>query len=186
MKKYLIAALVLAGSLLAQAEEYNTIQAAKSGVAFVSKQMGVAVNGKFSKFNAQISFDAARLANSKARIDIDMASIDAGSEEANDEVKGKDWFDIKTYPTARFESTGIKALGGNRYEASGKLTIRNVTRNVTVPFTVRNEGDSTLLEGGLQILRQQFGIGTGEWADVSTVADEVQLRFKFTLAAAKK
>lgn len=186
MKSLYIALAMLAGVTLAHAEEFSVLQPAKSSVSFISKQMGVPVNGKFGRFTAQIAFDPNNAATSKARIEIDMASIDAGSEDANDEVKGKDWFNIKQFPTSRFESSGIKALGGGRYEASGKLTIKNVTRNVGVPFTVKIEGDSATVEGGIPISRQQFGIGTGEWADESTVADAVQLHFKLIAAAAKK
>ncbi|HEY3328299.1 MAG TPA: YceI family protein [Novimethylophilus sp.] len=184
MKTLLIIAM-LVGSSLVHAEEFSVLQTAKSSISFVSKQMSVPVNGKFGRFNAQITFDPNKTANGKARIEIDMSSIDAGSEEANDEVKGKDWFNIKEFATAKFESTGIKA-GGGRYEASGKLTIKNVTRNVNVPFIAKIEAGSAVLEGGIQISRQQFGIGTGEWADVSTVADEVQLHFKLAVATAKK
>ena len=186
MKKLLMVISMLFGIAVAHAEEFSVLQPARSGVSFISKQMGVPVNGKFGRFNAQIAFDPNKTANGKARIDIDMASIDAGSEDANDEVKGKDWFNIKEFPTARFESTGIKNIGGGRYEASGKMTIKNVTRNVNAPFTVKVEGETALVEGGIQISRQQFGIGTGEWADESTVADAVQLHFKFSVAAAKK
>lgn len=186
MKALLIAIAILAGSSLGHAEEFSVLQPAKSGISFISKQMGVPVNGKFGRFNAQIAFDPNKTANAKARIEIDMASIDAGSEDANDEVKGKDWFNIKDFPTARFESTGIKASGGGHYEASGKLTIKNVTRNVNVPFIAKIEAGGVVLEGGIQISRQQFGIGSGEWADESTVADAVQLHFKLIAAAARK
>ena len=183
--RWMIAWVVLF-SLTCHAAEFNQIQAAKSSITFVSRQMGSPVEGKFGKFSASISFDPNNLAAGKAHIEIDMANIDAGSSDANDEVKGKDWFNIKQYPTARFDSTGIKAMADGRYEASGKMTIKGITRNVTVPFTAKLENNLATLDGGMTILRLQYGVGAGEWADPDTVADEVQLRFRFVLGTAKK
>lgn len=184
MKKLMVTA-VLSAALLVQAAEYTTLLPAKSGISFVSRQMGVPVDGKFARFSAQIAFDPEKPATGRARIDIDMGSIDAGSAEANEEVKGKDWFNIKAYPQASFESTGIRSAGAGRFEAAGKLTIKNVTRNVAVPFSFRKDGDTAIVEGTIPISRKQFGIGTGEWADEETVADEVQLRFKLNVGAKK-
>lgn len=184
MKKLIVSSL-LAAALIAQAAEFNALQPAKSGISFVSKQMGVPVEGKFGRFSAQIAFDPDKPAGGRARIDIEMASIDAGSAEANEEVKGKDWFNIKAFPSASFESSALRAAGAGRFEAVGKLTIKNVSRNVTVPFSFKPAGDTAVVEGSIPISRKQFGIGTGEWADEETVADEVQLRFKFVVAAKK-
>ena len=127
MMKHRIYAALLAGLVIApiaQASEYTAIQADKSTLNFTYKQMGVAMDGNFKKFNAQISFDPAKPANAKAAFDLELASIDTGSEEADDEVKGKNWFNTKVFPRARFESTNFKPLGSNRYEVSGKTTFK--------------------------------------------------------------
>lgn len=181
MKSHILAMALMCASTWADAQEFSVLLPAKSSITFVSRQMGVPVNGKFGKFSARIAFDPDKTAANQAHVDIDMASIDAGSDDANGEVKGKEWFSIKEYPLAQFESSGFKALGGGRYEAAGKLTIRNVTRNVVIPFTARIEGGTAMLEGGLAISRQVFAIGSGAWADTSIVADEVQLRFRVVL-----
>ena len=76
---------------------------------------------------AQISIDPARPEAGHARIEIDLASIDAGSTEANDEVKGKSWFNTREFPKASFVSSAVKALGGGRFEAAGKMTIKGKT-----------------------------------------------------------
>src|SRR5512137_947860 len=122
----IVAAALLSTTLLAatstQAEEFSTVDTGRSTVTFVYRQMNVPMEGRFARFAAQLKFDPAKPAAASAAIDIDLASIDAGSPEANDEVAGKLWFNTKNFPTARFVATGIRALGGNRYEASGKLT----------------------------------------------------------------
>jgi len=186
MKMSIMTAFVLAASLSCNAAEFSQVQPAKSSISFISKQMGVPIEGHFGKFTAKISFDPDSIATSNARIEIYMASIDAGSSDANDEVKGKDWFDIRAYPTATFVSTGIKALPGGRYAATGNMNIKGITRAITVPFSAKFENNVATLEGSMAISRLQYGVGGGEWADPDTVADEVQLRFRFTIGATRQ
>ena len=185
MKMLIIPLALLVASLPCNATEYSQVQSAKSSVTFISKQMGVPIEGHFGKFNAKISFNPDSIATSNANIEINMASIDAGNDDANNEVKSKDWFDIQTHPTAKFVSNGIKDLSGGRYEVTGKMTIKGVTRSIIVPLSVKFDNNIATLEGSTTILRLQYGVGGGEWADPDTVADEVQLLFKFTLSATK-
>ena len=182
MKRLFLALLpLLTGPALAG--EFSVVQVDKSSVSFVSKQMGVPAEGRFTKFAAHISFDTNKPETGKAQIEIELASIDAGSSEVNDEAKGKAWFNIREFPSARFVSSGIKATANGRYEATGKLTIKGKTRDVVAPFNAKADGANLLLDGVIPILRLQYGIGEGAWADTGTVADEVQVRFHFTLAA---
>jgi polyisoprenoid-binding protein YceI len=172
--------------LLACAAEFNAVQLDKSQIGFVSKQMGVPVEGGFKKFAAQIALDPAKPEAGRAQIEIDLASIDAGSTEANDEVKSKGWFNTREFPTAKFVATGVKALGGGRFEAKGQMTIKGRTRDVVAPFTYKADGANAVLEGSIPVMRLQFGVGEGVWSDTATVADEVQVKFRFTVAAGKK
>ena len=172
--------------LAAAAAELNVVQTDKSQISFVSKQMGVPVEGRFGKFAARIAFDPAKPEAGRAQIDIDLASLDAGSAEANDEAKGKGWFNTREFPQARFVSTGVKPLGGGRYEARGQMTIKGKTRDVVAPFSFKADGNAGVLEGSIPVMRLQFGIGEGVWSDTGTVADEVQVKFRFVVAAGKK
>ncbi|HEY3325651.1 MAG TPA: YceI family protein [Novimethylophilus sp.] len=180
---------VLLGSLalasLAQAAEFTSIQADKSTLGFVYTQMGVPVDGHFKKFAALLSFDPAKPASARAVFDLDLASIDAGSQEANDEVAGKAWFNTKAFPRAKFESTGVKALGGNRYEVSGKMSIKGRTQTVSAPFTFNPQGNVAVVDGAFVLKRADFAIGEGTWADFGTVANEIQIKFHFLANAGK-
>ncbi|MEI7843025.1 MAG: YceI family protein [Gallionellaceae bacterium] len=163
--------------------EFKQVQAGESAVSFGYQQMGVAMEGKFNKFAAQVTFDPAKLVNAQARIDIDLASIDAGSAEANDEVAGKLWFNAKNYPTASFVSSSVKALGGNRYEVSGKLSIKGTTRDVIAPVTFQLAGNRGVFDGTFAIKRLDYKIGEGAWADLGTVANEIQIKFHVVVNA---
>ena len=180
--KIALAALALLASA-AHAEEYTAILADKSSVAFVYRQMNVPIEGRFGKFAAQLKFDPAKPAAASATIDIDLASIDTGSAEGNDEVAGKLWFNTKVHPTARFAATSFRALGGNRYEAIGKLSIKGRTQDMTAPFTFTQQGRSGIADGALTIKRADFAIGEGMWADFGTVANEVQIKFRLQAEA---
>ncbi|WP_374244178.1 YceI family protein [Zoogloea sp.] len=177
-----VALLLAAGA--AQAVEFNQVDAARSTLAFSSKQMGVPVPGSFKRFTSQIGFDPAKPTAAHTTLEIDLASIDAGSKDANDEVVGKQWFNVKAFPTAKFVSTGVRALGGNKYEALGKMTIKGQTRDVVAPFTFRQEGASGVFDGGFVLKRMDFGIGEGPWADVSAVANEIDIKFHVVANAA--
>lgn len=164
--------------------EFTQVQTNESAVNFDFTQMGVTLDGKFNRFSAQIAFDPAQPAKAKASIDIDIASIDTGSDEANKEVVRDVWFDTASHPSASFVSSSIKALDGSRYQASGKLTIKGKTRDVSVPVSFQPDGARGVLNGAFTIKRLDYGIGEGEWADTGTVADEVQIRFHLVVNAA--
>ncbi len=167
----------------ASAVEFKQVQANESSVTFFYTQMSVPLDGKFNQFSAQVSFDPAKLDKAQARIDINVATIDTGSAEANEEVVGKQWFNAKAFPTASFISTGIKALGGNRYQASGKLTIKGKTLDVVTPVTFQQQGSRGVFDGAFGIKRLDYAIGEGEWSDVSTVANEIQIKFHIVVNA---
>lgn len=170
-------ALALAAACLPAAAQ-QTIDYAKSRVAFAAKQMNVPLEGGFRKFDAKLAWDAAKPEASKADVTIDVASIDLGDRMFDDEAKSKSFFNAAQFPQARFTATGVKALGGGRFEAPGKLTIKGVTRDVVMPFTVKAEGGATVFDGVLPIRRLDYNIGEGSWKDTGILADEVQVRVR--------
>jgi polyisoprenoid-binding protein YceI len=172
-------AAVLSISSSAHALEFSEVQTAKSSMVFGYKQMNVPLSGKFAKFSIQAHFDPNKPAAAQAKIDIDLSSIDTGNSEADEEVMGKLWFNTRQFPTGQFVSSSVKALGGNRYEAQGKLTIKGKTLDVSAPFTLKQEGQTAIFDGAFKLNRLDYDIGTGIWADVATVANEVSITFHF-------
>ena len=160
------------------------MQAGKSTVTFAYKQMNVPMEGRFNKFSARIAFDPAKINNAQARIEVDLASIDTGFSESNDEIAGKLWFNTKAFPVAQFVSTGVKTLGNNRYETLGKLTIKGKSLDVSAPFSFRQEGSVAMFDGSFSLKRLDYAIGEGLWADLGTVANEIQVVFHIVASAA--
>lgn len=162
----------------AQAAVFEKVQLSKSELRFISKQMNVPVTGKFSKFAVQLHFDPEKLDTAQIAVEIQMNSIDVGGEEANEIVKGKGWFQAATFPTAKFIVQKIKALGQDRFEAAGLLTIKDFTRPAVVPFSLQRTDKTGIFSGSLTMKRLDFDLGSGVWADTEVVANEVEISFK--------
>jgi polyisoprenoid-binding protein YceI len=181
--KRIALAFALATAFSAHGVEYGQVQPERSAIDFTYKQMGVAVDGKFRRFSSQLSFDPAKPAAAKATFDVELASVDTGAPEGDQEVAGKPWFNTRAFPTARFVSGNVKALGGNRYEVAGQLTIKGKTQDVVVPATFTAQGDTGVFAGTFTIRRGDFAIGEGSWAKFDIVANEVQVKFRITATA---
>jgi polyisoprenoid-binding protein YceI len=183
-----IAAMQAGAAPAADAPDW-TVDAAKSSITFTGRQMGAPSTGKFKTFTAKVQFDPTNLEASKVEVTIDMASADGGNPDIDKELRQPKWFDVAKFPNARFVATSFKSKGGNAYEAFGKLTLRDVTQDVVLPFKLetRPEGDQLLARatGELTISRLKFGIGRDEWRDTKIVGDEVTIRID-VLARRKK
>ena len=158
---------------------------AQSEIVFVSRQMGVPVEGRFKKFDAQIAFDPAKPATSKIAFTVDVASATLGVRETDAELPKPVWFNTARFPQATFQSSSVKALGQGKFEVAGKLTIKGASSDVVVPVTLAQNGATTVASGAFPIKRLTFRIGEKEWADTSMVADEVQVKFRIALTGVK-
>lgn len=172
--------LLLAASALAALPPAlaQTVLREGSEIAFTSRQMGVPVEGRFSDWQAELAFDPATPAKARVALTIATASASFGATETETEVRKPAWFDVAAFPRARFESSTIRAVGERRYEVAGRLTIKGRAQELVVP--VQLDGD--IASGRFAIRRLAFGIGSGDWADTSLVADEVEVRFRLRLA----
>jgi polyisoprenoid-binding protein YceI len=154
---------------------------AQSEIGFTSRQMGVPVDGKFKKWDAQVAFDPKKPEAGKVGFTIDTGSASFGSPETDAEVPKAAWFNAAKFPQATFQSSAMKAVGGGKFEVAGKLSIKGSTQDVVVPVALTQAGGVTTASGAFTIKRLDFKIGDGEWADTSMVANDVQVKFKLAL-----
>lgn len=178
MKFALFTLLAVLAAPLAHAVEYTTVLSKQSSIGFEFRQMGVPVKGGFKRFTTEMAFDPARPEAARAKIEIDLASIDTGSPEADAESAGKLWFNRSAYPKATFVSSEVRALGANRFELRGTLTLKGKPREMTIPVSYTPGRNAATFDGSFVLKRLDFGIGEGMWADVATVANDVQVRFR--------
>ena len=171
------ATLVLCGA--ASAASW-TVDPAKSTLGFSGTQTGQPFSGRFKTFTATIDFDPAKPEAGRAAVLVDTGSAATGDPQRDEALPGEDWFAAAKFPQAKFEASGFKALGGDRYEAAGTLTIRDAHVPVTLPFTLTTTGDTAHAVGHAQLLRSAFGVGQGAWATDEYVAFEVGVDIDLT------
>jgi len=182
----MLGALALGALCATTAHAQQKLVATQSEISFVSKQMGVPVEGHFSKFDAQIAFDASKPETSKIAFSIDTASATLGVPESDVELPRATWFNVSKFPQATFQSSAVKGLGAGKFEVTGKLGIKGNVRDVVIPVSVLQSGANTTATGNFTIKRLAFKIGENEWADTSMVADDVLVKFKLTLSGVGK
>ncbi len=169
-------------ALLAPALAQTTrLLPAQSEVGFVTKQMGVPVEGHFKKFDAQIHFDPKKPEAGSVAVSIDTGSAALGVPETDAEMPKAIWFNVARFPQATFKSSAIKGLGNGRFEVAGKLDIKGHSREVLVPVQITQSGATSTATGSFVIKRLDFRIGEEEWTDTTVVANDVTVRFKLAL-----
>ncbi len=161
-----------------------------SVVEFSIKHMMIAtVRGRFTEFDVTLNGDPESLADASVEVSIDAASIDTHQPDRDAHLKSADLFEVETYPKITFKSTKIESVGGNEYNMTGDLTIRDQTHPVTLKVEYGGSGPDPW--GGTRaafsatgkIDRQAFGV---KWnAPLETggvlVGNEVKLNIEVEL-----
>lgn len=163
-----------------------------SALGFIAQQQGSDVAGSFANFDAEILFDVDDLENSRLSVEIDATSITTGHTDRDQTLNSASFFETKKWPAASFRSKKITAVGDGQFEALADLTMRDVTKEVTLPFTLEIKADPddpsrelAHAKGDLPILRLDYGIGQGDWTSTATVADEVVITIDITASRPK-
>lgn len=185
-----VVALLLPMPALAGPQDAWTIDP-KSSLTFSASQVGSIVSGRFPTWTGEIVLDPSSLATSRIDIRIDTRPASTNNRDVDSLMKGPNFLDVQKFPEARFVSTAISG-SGERYQANGKLTIRDVTRDVVLPFTLTIADDPGqpgrlrgTARGRLVIKRLDYGVGRNEWAATGQVADEVTIDLNVTAGRAK-
>jgi polyisoprenoid-binding protein YceI len=172
---------VAALAMPALAQSPAKLVPAQSEVAFVTKQMGVPVDGRFKKFDAQISLDPKKPETGSVAFSVDTGSASLGVPESDAEMPKAIWFNIAKFPQATFKSTAIKGLGNGKFEVAGKLEIKGTARDIVVPVQITQSNGQSTATGSFVIKRLDFKIGEAEWTDTTVVANDVTVKFKLAL-----
>ena len=129
--------------------------------------------GEFKTWQAEIKFDPADLSQASAKITVDLASEHSAEPDFDDGLKGVLGFQVSKFPQARFVTTRISSRGGDAYTAEGTLTLRGITKPVSLPFTLTFAGNGAHMVGKAVVLRTDFGIGRGPWESSAPVDHSV-------------
>jgi polyisoprenoid-binding protein YceI len=167
-------ALTFVASAPALGAQWN-VDHTKSRLGFSVLWSGQSFEATFKSWKADIQFDPADLVHSHANVTIDLGSEASTAPDNDDGLKGAEGFAIAQFPSARFETTGFTAKGGDNYLATGRLTLHGVSKAITLPFALKVSGDSAHMTAKTVVLRTDFGLGKGEWASPATIAHEVAI-----------
>jgi polyisoprenoid-binding protein YceI len=171
----LLLVLSLATPALAGPADPWTIDPARSRIAFSVEQVGKLATGRIGTWSGTIVLDPQNLAAARIDIRMDMRSAATGARDVDDMMLGRDFLDAQQHGEARFTSAAITSRGGDDYQAQGKLTIRDVTRDVTLPFSLRIQDGRATARGRIVVRRLDYGVGRNEWAATGYVADGVTI-----------
>jgi polyisoprenoid-binding protein YceI len=152
-----------------------TIDPARSRIAFSVEQVGKLAAGRIGSWTGTIVLDPQNLAAARIEIRMDMRSAATGARDVDDMMLGRDFLNAQQQGEARFTSAAITSRGGDDYQARGKLTIRDVTRDVTLPFSLKIQDGRATARGRIVIKRLDYGVGRNEWAATGYVADDVTI-----------
>lgn len=169
-----LALLVAFFGTAADAQDWS-VDNAKSKLGFTVLWSNEPFSGAFRSWKAAIVFDPADLAHAHADVSVDLGSETSDEADFDDDVKGAQGFQISEFPTAHFATAHIVHRSGNDYVATGELTIRGVTRSVTLPFALTLDGKHAHMKGTAQVLRTDYGVGQGIWTSPTPVAHEVKV-----------
>jgi polyisoprenoid-binding protein YceI len=144
------------------------------------RQQSVTVDAPFKRFDGSIQFDPARPADTRATLHVDMSSLDVGDDDSDTEVRGSAWFDSAHFPQASFHSTLIKSVDARHFNATGDLSIKGRTRQITVNVSILPADHGYAYDGSFDLSRRDFGIGDPTWDAV--LDDHVRVHFHLLAA----
>ena len=181
MKRLAILLLAFALPGLAAATDY-TAQPSASQLGFSAVFQGASFDGHFSQWTAAIRYDPADLAASKFDVKVTPASVKTSDSDSESALPGKAFFDVAQFPDAHFVTTGFHR-DGSQVVADGKLTLRGVTKPVSLEVTFKPQAGGATLEVAGTVKRLDFGVGSGEYADTSVIGPDVKITAHLQLVA---
>ena len=156
----------------AEASDWN-VMAATSWLGFTGTAAGAPFEGRFSRWQARISFDPAKAELGHAVVTVDMTSALTGDRQKDQALPQAGWFDAAAFPKATLDVQSFRRKDGNDYEAVGTLTLRDVTKAIVMPLTIEVSGSTLRAKGHLDLVRTDYGVGqatSAQWVGLEVVA----------------
>lgn len=182
---------VLDGQELPAAGTY-TLDPAHSTVGFIARHLVFTkVRGRFTDFDATVHI-AGVPSESSVEATIKVASIDTGQSDRDAHLLSDDFFDAEHYPTITFKSTGVQPAGGSAWKLSGDLTIRDVTKPVTLDLELQGAltdpfgNDKALFEATTEVDREEFGLTYNQVLESGGVMVSKKIRIELEIQAVRQ
>ena len=143
----------------------------KSSINFKIKNAGLTVDGSFGGFAADIKFDANNYAKSSIEASIDANTINTGIGLRNNHLKKENYFNVSKYPKIILKSTSFSKEGDGTFKGHFKLTMKGVTKDIVIPFSYTELGNTTIFKATFILNRIDYNVGGNSW----TMSDDVTI-----------
>ncbi|MCX5176609.1 YceI family protein [Streptomyces virginiae] len=187
-----VATLAVDPALAALTGDY-VIDPAHSSIGFtVRHAMVTNVRGAFTEHEGTLHLDGADPARSTASIDVKIASVDTGIADRDGHLRSSDFFDAETFPLMTFRSTEARQLGGDAYRITGELTIKDVTRPLSIDLEFNGSATDPYgnervgFEGSTEILRSDWGLTWNAALEAGGVMVSDKVKLTFDISAIKQ
>ncbi|MFB7514219.1 YceI family protein [Streptomyces sp. NPDC056144] len=186
-----VATLPVDPALAALTGDY-TIDPSHSSIGFtVRHAMVTNVRGTFGEHEGTLKLDGSNPGASTASIDVTIASVDTGIGDRDNHLRSGDFFDAEQFPLMSFRSTGAEQLGGDKYRISGDLTIKDVTKPLSIDLEFNGSATDVYgnervgFEGSAEILRSAWGLTWNAALETGGVMVSDKVKLNFDISAIK-
>ncbi len=169
MKRFFIAMLLVIGTGVGAVYAQGTV--AKSSITFEIKNMGINTGGSLGGLTAKIHFVGANLSASTLEASVDVGTINTDNTTKDEHLRSEDFFDVAKYPKITMKSVALKHKSGDNYIGTFLLTIKDKTKQLDIPFSYMDQGNTVEFKSTFKINRLDFGVGSSSMilSDVVTV-----------------
>jgi polyisoprenoid-binding protein YceI len=169
------------------------IDPAHTGIYFEIDHIYSATRGYFDEFDGKVVFDPDNLGTSRFDFKVEVKSVNTANSKRDGHLRSEDFFNVRKYPYMTFKSASIKRVEGNQYVVDGALTIKDVSKNVSIPFTFFGITSNPFDKGGevagfeakLHIDRLEYNVGNGKYYEMGTIGKDVDVLISFEVLRKK-
>ncbi len=175
MSKKGLTVLSLLVTIISFGQTYTPTDAG-SKVHFVIKNFGINTGGSFDGLAGSITFDPADLSGSSFNVTVDAKTVDTDIEARDNHLRKAEYFDVEKYPKISFRSTKITATNKEGYlYMFGVITIKNVSKEISFPFTQTSKDGGILFKGDFKLNRREFCVGGSSFSLSDDVSIELSI-----------
>ncbi|HSL85203.1 MAG TPA: YceI family protein [Thermoanaerobaculia bacterium] len=183
----LVAVFGLTATAPAMADTWS-IDPAHTRVSFAVDHFFTPVQGSFEELDVTLAYDPENPSASKVTAKIPVASVATANAKRDDHLRSADWFEAAEHPYMTFESSTVRAVGEGRLVALGTLTIKGISREVTLPIEILGVREIpeemqpmigakkvASFRAATSLDRSDYEVGVGSWAGTMVVSDTVDV-----------
>jgi len=171
MKHFIGVLLIQLIGIAAFSQQYKATDEGSS-IKFKIKNFGFETGGSFTGLQGTISFDPEDVKKDSLILSVDANTINTDNNMRDGHLRKEEYFDVQNYPRIRFVSTSVTVDKNAHFTAIGQLTIKNTTKEISIPFTATPRDGGYIFTGEFKLNRRDFQVGGS-----STISNSLTVYF---------